>query len=127
MIPHPVLVVRKKARILHRFEYRAPRLEQRLPDTLHVSISASDSGKCPHPCTCTSVGHEGLAVDTEAILEIGDRVTLEVSVGDWESSFSARVEYKKDARYGLSIVFKSEDQRNRIRQLLSLLLRQGAY
>jgi hypothetical protein len=101
----------------YKFGYRAPRYradfrlllqtDERIPNLLDAR--------------CTDISEDGLAVKTNATLEVGSKVTLILTLPGVSTStrIAARVTNRQVDGYGFAFIFSSQNERSYMHQYLA--------
>ena len=107
----------------HDYGYRAPRL----PVGFGLLMQTQDGDRAMLNGLCTDLSEDGLAVDSQASLEIGDRVTLIMTLPGTAKSLrlAASVTNCQAGGYGLAFVFSSPMERSFMQEYLKSHLKRS--
>ena len=109
---------------MKKFDYRAPRFSIDLPVELTIENST-------HLGRCREISTEGMRRDLREPLPPDSFGTITMSYENLSVKLSVRVTHAKSDHDGLKFIYESDDQRNDLAHLVTLLLaprkRRGPY
>jgi len=98
------------------FGYRDPRIA--CPLSLHVEVAASGEAEAI-PVRGIDISASGIAIAVGDEVELNDAVELAIRCGENElGRIPGRVFYQSHDQYGLEFRFVSDEQRQRVRELI---------
>jgi hypothetical protein len=107
----------------HDYGYRAPRL----PVGFGLLLQTQNANRPVLNGLCTDLSEDGLAVDTGGLLDIGEQVTLIMTLPGTATSvrLAASVTNSRAGGYGLSFIFSSPRERSFMQEYLESQLKRS--
>ena len=97
---------------IYNYGYRTPRF----PADFSFLLQTDDRLPKLLEAHCSDISEEGLAAETDALLEVGTRVTLILTLSGNVNSIriAGKVINRREGGYGFAFVFSSQNERNYI-------------
>jgi Tfp pilus assembly protein PilZ len=101
---------------IYNYGYRAPRFRA----DFRLLLQARDRNPVLLDARCSQISEDGLAAETNAVLEIGERVLIIMTLPGTPTSIriAASVTNRQISNYGLAFIFSSQNERNHMRAYL---------
>jgi Tfp pilus assembly protein PilZ len=101
---------------IYNYGYRAPRFRA----DFRLLLQARDHNPVLLDARCIDLSEDGLAAETNAVLEIGERVLIIMTLPGTPTSIriAASVTNRQIGSYGFAFIFSSQNERIRMRAYL---------